>query len=57
MAYSVWRRANGWPAWVGVPALQEFSFLDSVQPGSGAHRVPYPMATESDFPGLKAAGS
>jgi hypothetical protein len=36
---------------------QEFSTLQVVQTGSGAHHVSYPMGTGNSFPGGKAAGA
>jgi hypothetical protein len=36
--------------------IQEFSFLQVVQIGSGSHPASYPMGTEGFFPWGKAAG-
>jgi hypothetical protein len=36
---------------------RDFSLFYSVQIGSGAHPASYPMGTEGDFPGGKAAGA
>jgi hypothetical protein len=36
---------------------QNSSILHGVQPGPGAHPVSYPMGTEGDFHGGKAAGA
>jgi hypothetical protein len=38
---------------VRVPVEQEFSLLYSIEPGSGAHPVSYPMDKGALFPGIK----
>jgi hypothetical protein len=35
---------------------QEFSFLRSVQPGSGVHQTSYTMGTGGSFPGVNRPG-
>jgi hypothetical protein len=47
---------NGLDAWVRFPALQDFSFLHSVQTDSGAHPASYPMGSRDSFPGVKRPG-
>jgi hypothetical protein len=49
--------ATGWKARVRFPAVQDFSFLHSVQTGSGTQPASYPMGTGGSFPGGKAAGA
>jgi hypothetical protein len=57
IAQSVWRRHTGWTTRVRFLAVQDFSFLHSVQTDTGAHPGSYPMGTEGGFPGDKAAGA
>jgi hypothetical protein len=38
---------------VRVPVVQEFSLLQVIQTGSGAHTVSHPMGTGGSFPGDK----
>jgi hypothetical protein len=47
----------GWTARVRYPTGATFSLFHSVQIDSEAHKVSYPMATDGDFPGGKAAGA
>jgi hypothetical protein len=48
---------QGWKAPVRFPAVQVSSLLQSIQTDSGAHPDSYPMGTEHDFPGGRAAGA
>jgi hypothetical protein len=47
---------TGWTAGIRFQAGATFSYLHSVQTGSGAHRASYPMGTGGDFPGLDRPG-
>jgi hypothetical protein len=42
---------------VGSRLSQEFSLLNVVQTGSGAHPASHPTGTGGSFPGVKAAGT
>jgi hypothetical protein len=42
--------AAGWTTQVRFPVGQDFSFLHSVQTGSGVHPISYPRDTWGDFP-------
>jgi hypothetical protein len=48
--------ATGWMATVQFLAEANFSFLCSIQSGSGAHPASYSVGTRGDFPRGNAAG-
>jgi hypothetical protein len=53
-----WRTTSDWKFLVRFPTVQHsFSFLRSVQTGSGVHPVSFPMCTDGSFAGVKAAGA
>jgi hypothetical protein len=49
--------SHGLDGWDLIPSRGKIFLLHSVQTGSGAHPVSYPMGTGGSFPGGKVTGS